>query len=326
MSELLKRFVTESARLALGVLVCVSVVAGVAYAASMTEPSTNPPTGNVAPPVNVGVAYQEKSGDFWADSIGSTDGFCIGEDCVTEWPSGSTGSSCQLNTMIREDHNPSTMGANCNPSAQEAAAGWTLVSWDNCTTVRSADCSGASYCVYQQVACTGNIVIEPGVVTQSDYVPPYSQGYYGGDTCFSPDTLITMADGSEKKIVDVKLGDVVLSADEITGRSTVSVVTRTWEHIGSYPTINVNGITVTPVHNFKVVRDGVETWLSAGEIRVGDSLIGINGVVPVTSVSQSGAEHAVYNLTTLPSHTYYAGGVLVHNVKDGGGGVDVTFE
>lgn len=325
MSDFLQRFLKESARLLLGVLVCASVVAGVAYAANMTEPTTNPPTGNVAPPVNVSVEYQEKTGDFWADSIGATDGFCIGASCITEWPTGASGSSCQLNTMIREDHNPSTMGANCNPSAEEAAAGWTLVSWDNCTTVRSADCSGPSYCVYQQVACTGNIVIEPGVVTQQNYVPPYAQGSYDGGGCFSPETLITMADGSEKKIVDVKIGEYVLSADEFTGERTVSRVARTWEHVGSYPTLLINDIEVTSLHKFKVARSGEELWIAAKEIRIGDALVGVNQNIEVTSSVPHGALNAVYNLTTVPSHTYFAGGVLVHNVKDGGG-VDVVTQ
>ncbi|MBY0539114.1 hypothetical protein K2P56_01600 [Patescibacteria group bacterium] len=180
MSAFLKSFFRESLRLVLGVLVCASVIAGVAYAANMTEPSTNPPAGNVAPPVNAGVEYQEKTGDFWADSIGATDGFCIGASCITAWPAGAAGSSCQLNTMIREDHNPGAMGVGCIPSAQETAAGWTLVSWDYCTSVRSSDCAWPYYCVYQQVSCTGNVVIEPGIVTQENYVPQYSQGSYGG--------------------------------------------------------------------------------------------------------------------------------------------------
>jgi hypothetical protein len=325
MSEFLKRLLTESARLVLGVLVCASVVAGVAYAASMTEPTTNPPTGNVAPPVNVGVEYQEKTGDFWADAIGSTDGFCIGASCITAWPAGATGSSCQLNTMIREDHNPSTMGANCNLSAQEVAGGWTLVSWDNCSTVRSADCSGPSYCVYQQVSCTGNIMVEPGIVTQENYVPPYAQGYYGGGGCFSPETLVTMADGTQKNIVDVKFGDRVLSADEVTGQLNVSTVTKVWKHTGEYKTLRINDIVVTPEHRFKVQRNGVESWLHARDIHVGDSLITTQGIISVTSVSANEPLSQVYNLTTVPSHTYFAGGVLVHNIKDGGG-VDVISQ
>ena len=165
MGGFLKRFITESARLALGVLICTSVVAGVAYAANLVEPTASPPGSNMSAPVNVGSVYQEKTGDVAVDSIGSTGGFCIGASCITSWPAYSTGSTCQLNTMIREDHNPGSMGAGCVPSAAETAAGWTLVSWDYCTTVGSADCRWPYYCVYQQVSCTGNVTIEPGIVT-----------------------------------------------------------------------------------------------------------------------------------------------------------------
>jgi intein/homing endonuclease len=129
-----------------------------------------------------------------------------------------------------------------------------------------------------------------------------------------------MADGSQKKITAVAVGEYVLSADEVTGAHTVSMVTKTFEHVGSYETLLVNDIVVTPEHKFKVVRDGNELWLPASDILVGDSLIARDGNIPVTSVAPNQSLSAVYNLTTVPSHTYYADGVLVHNIKADGGG------
>lgn len=42
-----------------------------------------------------------------------------------------------------------------------------------------------------------------------NYPPPPPPGGGGGGGCFTPDTLVTMADGSHKKIVDVEVGDLV---------------------------------------------------------------------------------------------------------------------
>ncbi|KKW35336.1 MAG: hypothetical protein UY83_C0010G0004 [Candidatus Adlerbacteria bacterium GW2011_GWA1_54_10] len=63
--------------------------------AAWTGPSSAPPNGNVAAPVNVSGTAQVKSGGFWASSVGSDAGFCIGSSCITSWPadgSGFTGS------------------------------------------------------------------------------------------------------------------------------------------------------------------------------------------------------------------------------------------
>jgi prepilin-type N-terminal cleavage/methylation domain-containing protein len=56
-------------------------------------------------------------------------------------------------------------------------------------------------------------------------------------------------------------------------------------------------------------------WLSAGDIRVGDTLTGVAGAVKVLSIERSPVPSYVYNFTTFPNHTYFAGGVLVHNIK-----------
>jgi intein/homing endonuclease len=112
-----------------------------------------------------------------------------------------------------------------------------------------------------------------------------------------------------------------LSADEVTGQLNVSTVTKVWKHTGEYKTLRINDIVVTPEHRFKVQRNGVESWLHARDIHVGDSLITTQGIISVTSVTANEPLSQVYNLTTVPSHTYFAGGVLVHNVKNNNGDI-----
>ena len=128
-----------------------------------------------------------------------------------------------------------------------------------------------------------------------------------------------MADGTEKPIRDIRTGDLVLGADPATGALVVNKVMATLIHAGrTYTTLRINGsLTVTPEHEIKIVRDGASFWTDAGSILAGDALIDRDGaLIPVTSVEEGPALPAVYNLTTFPSHTYYAGGIVVHNVKN----------
>ncbi len=132
------------------------------------------------------------------------------------------------------------------------------------------------------------------------------------DGCFSPETPVLMADGSAKAIRDVHVGDSVLG-ENTDGSRVANTVTWVFVHNGSYKVLRVNGsLLVTPVHLMKTLRG----WVAAGDLVVGDILVGAEGVVPVLSVEESGTLPTVYNLTTVPSHTYFAGGILVHNVKN----------
>ncbi|HET8581402.1 MAG TPA: tail fiber domain-containing protein [Candidatus Paceibacterota bacterium] len=69
-----------------------------------TGPTASAPSNNVSAPINVGSTAQIKTGGFWASSIGSDSGYCIGSSCITSWPSASTdlwtksGSSIYYNT------------------------------------------------------------------------------------------------------------------------------------------------------------------------------------------------------------------------------------
>jgi hypothetical protein len=108
------------------------LVFGIVSAANFAEPGTNPPSGNTNAPLNVGSTDQTKTGDFWADSVGSNDGYCIGTSCITEWPAGATGSPCHLETKKIQNQDPkssTTVGSGCTVSSADAAAGWIVGSW-----------------------------------------------------------------------------------------------------------------------------------------------------------------------------------------------------
>lgn len=89
----------------LTVFVAVFAVSGVALAQSaFTQPAAAPPGGNVSAPVNVGTTFQQKLGQFWAKSMGTDDGYCIGDSCITEWPTaGDALASCQICVSVKAD-------------------------------------------------------------------------------------------------------------------------------------------------------------------------------------------------------------------------------
>jgi prepilin-type N-terminal cleavage/methylation domain-containing protein len=158
--------------------------------------------------------------------------------------------------------------------------------YDSCGTFKKSCANG----------CTG---IYPGCIP------------IGGGGCFSPETPILMADGTTKRISEIRIGDSVLGEDA-EGRRVANTVVWTFMHNGSYEMLRVNGsLLVTPVHLMSTYRG----WVAAGDLRVGDLLVGPNGPVPVLSIESSSSLPTVYNLTTLPTHTYFADGILVHNEK-----------
>ena len=110
----------------------------------------------------------------------------------------------------------------------------------------------------------------------------------------------------------------MLGTDPNTGEEVVDTVTAQLIHESkTYDTLIINGtLTVTPEHEVRIIRNGYTFWTSAAYVVVGDSLIGEDGSpVPVTSTAKGPSLPVVYNLTTYPSHTYFAGGVVVHNAK-----------
>lgn len=145
----------------------------------------------------------------------------------------------------------------------------------------------------------------------------YSQAFYYSQSsyCFAPDTLILMANGTRKAIKDIRLGDMVMGQNE-KGNRHPNIVTHVFDHnyrengLQIYSMLNVNdGLVVRSEHPMFTTRGLV----NAGDLRVGDTLIGVSGNVPVSSITKGPDLPEVFNLEVYPDHTYFAGDVLVHN-------------
>ncbi|MDH2410859.1 polymorphic toxin-type HINT domain-containing protein [Streptomyces chitinivorans] len=134
-----------------------------------------------------------------------------------------------------------------------------------------------------------------------------------------------MADGSTKPISEVKVGDRVLAAHEVTGEITVSPVTGViiGDGLKDLVTLSVDAdgdgrsqrITATAEHPFYAQGRG---WVNASEPRTGEHLMTPEGPVPaVTGTSRTQEIRTVHNLTVAGSHTFFvvADGqsALVHN-------------
>lgn len=154
--------------------------------------------------------------------------------------------------------------------------------------------------------------------------------------CFVEGTLITLPDGSEKSIETLKINELLLSSEIDTLKDTNNVTelyewscnhlleTRITSPISSInakianKTIIINDglLEATPFHSQLIQRNGTWKFIPIKDVKVGDHLYGINKeIIPVKSISINLEKRTVYPLSLSPSHTYFANGILTHNIK-----------
>lgn len=173
--------------------------------------------------------------------------------------------------------------------------------------------------------------------------PPY--GYGGssgggvgggnsfGPSCFIPNTLITMADGTEKPISSIEIGDIVKSEK---GESTVLNI-QIHEGEFSVYSLNKGKPFVTAEHPFKTIDgwkaiDPVTTFerhqIKSTVLNLNDIIYKLEGKEVIENIEKGFTTYPkVYNLSLDNEHVFYANGYLVHNLKtvdvrgnEGGGG------
>ena len=139
-----------------------------------------------------------------------------------------------------------------------------------------------------------------------------------------------MADGTEKNIEDVEVGDMVMSLDEETGEYVPQKVLATIIREKSDDLVYVNLSNGTRIgmrayhpllttEGWKSLRpEQAETVMDVGEVpllKVGDILVGYEENVNIVSIEKR--EHIenynTYNLTIENTHNYIVEGVVAHN-------------
>ncbi len=152
-----------------------------------------------------------------------------------------------------------------------------------------------------------------------------------GFTCFPPGTMITMADGSSKRIEEVKAGDKVLSYDILNKKYVVETAIDIEEPIreGVYD-INEGLVSPTCDHPLYVRKpDGREGWAAVDPIycmkvhpflndilplEIGDRLFTIDGKwIKIRSIDFRKGPIKVYTLDVRGTNNFFANETLAHN-------------
>jgi RHS repeat-associated protein len=136
---------------------------------------------------------------------------------------------------------------------------------------------------------------------------------------FTADTLVTMADGSQKSIDMVKVGDKVLASDPETGQARAEPVVQVIRHSGDHNMVLISladGSALDSTDGHPIWDATTEQFTDAAHLQVGDKIETSTGeLLAVTALTTYAADLTAYNLQIDQIHTYYAGTtpVLVHN-------------
>lgn len=134
------------------------------------------------------------------------------------------------------------------------------------------------------------------------YTPPKSS--------FSADTMVVLADNSKEPINQIKIGDSVLSWDEVNNKLANGIVLATYSRIADNYFILNGNIKVTPEHPFYVINK----WIKVGNLRIGDTLKSFDGKeVKIKSIEFKNEKLQVFSLAVNTYQNYFANDVLVHN-------------
>jgi len=148
--------------------------------------------------------------------------------------------------------------------------------------------------------------------------------------CFVAGTLITLADGSLKKIEEIVAGDIVstfdLESGTIVNNKVNNVFSKNVDSIVEYKLENGEVVKCTIDHPIYVVNKGWASFNSAlsnemysletevKSIEVGDVVKLFNGETKIVQIIEHNGDVVVYNLQDIENnHNFFANNILVHN-------------
>lgn len=161
--------------------------------------------------------------------------------------------------------------------------------------------------------------------------------------CFVAGTLITLADGSTKKIEDIKAGDTVATFDLKTETLVENVVNevyskKVWGTV-EYTFSNGETVRCTYDHPIYVVGKGWTSFNSTlsnesysleqvvRQVELGDTVKLYNGEAKIVNIITHSPEVVVYNLQDIEgNHNFFANNILVHNRFCFVAGTEITLE
>jgi hypothetical protein len=150
--------------------------------------------------------------------------------------------------------------------------------------------------------------------------------------CFTGDTLVTLADLTTKRIDAVRVGDKVLSYNEITNEQVISevvaITSPTKNNIVKFSLSNGTIVEATTEHPFWEVNKGWSSYsppatlrdhkMKVAKIEEGDILLTQEGAevqIVGMELDLNREYEQVHNIKLEGHYTYYANGIVVHNEK-----------
>lgn len=290
--------------------------------AAWTNPMQAPPLGNVAAPINESITNQLKQGDITARNLKA--GLEVWSPAYCD--------ENGLNCFTASDVNSSPP-----PPPPPSSYEWRASSYGACGGGRtgqpecglnSADGSQSRnvYCVNTS---TGATVADSNC---SGAEPISTQGcsytYYDDRNCrcFIAGTQITMADGTNKNIEDVQIGEYVLGKDGVHNE----VLGFERPQLGSRPLYSINNgpFFVTPAHPLhttegwksismdEIYRENTPlvAELDITVLKIGDELVRYDGTTQMIEsiVGRSENDQTLYNFRLSGDRTYFVDGFLTH--------------
>lgn len=128
--------------------------------------------------------------------------------------------------------------------------------------------------------------------------------------CVSADTKIMMADGTEKEILAVHVGDMIKAFDSKDKTKTLkNAKVKAVMITGEQKIIALNDLKITTVHKV-IMADGKKVM--AQDIKIGDKILKANNeVMTVDKITRDITPITVYNLDVEGADGYIAGGLKV---------------
>ena len=149
--------------------------------------------------------------------------------------------------------------------------------------------------------------------------------------CFAPNTKVLMADLTEKEIQYIKLGDMVMSYDEVSQIFMPKRVTKIYPHYNTPKMVKIIFqdnvyIELTPGHpilsqfgwrSLDTLNSLFEHGVVAKELQYNDIILGYNNNYSVQSIQEVniGNNYTSYNLEVEDYHTFITNGIIAHNKK-----------
>ena len=126
-----------------------------------------------------------------------------------------------------------------------------------------------------------------------------------GGSCFAPDTLVLMADGAVRQIIDIRVGDKVKAYDESKGMVVDAVVIGTKQgETGRYYLIN-NSIKVAPPHPFYTADN---QWIRIKDLKGGETVRISSSFSKIKSIEVVNNIQKIYNIIIKDHHNFFVSG------------------